>query len=82
MLQEVDRGQRELTRLQWDLQAEKETLVAILDGDKVDEKKASEQAGRVMEQEDKGAHLAMVVRLKNLLTPDQQRQLRELRARK
>jgi len=83
VLKEIDRGQSELTHLQWDLQAEKEKLVTILDVDKVDEKKANDQATRVMEQENKikSAHLGMLVRIKNLLTPDQQKKLREIRGR-
>lgn len=83
VLKEIDKGQSELTHMQWDLQAEKEKLVAILDVEKIDEKKANDQATRVMEQENKikTAHLGMLVRIKNLLTPDQQKKLRELRGR-
>ncbi len=83
IVKEIDRGQSELAHLQWDLQAEKEKLVAILDNDKVDETKASDQATRVMNQENKlkSAHLAMLVRVKNLLAPEQQKKLRELRDR-
>ena len=81
ILKEVDRGQTEIAHLQWDLQGEKEKLVHVLDADKVDETKAKDQAGRVMDDENrvKGAHLLMLVRIKNLLTADQQRKLRELR---
>jgi Spy/CpxP family protein refolding chaperone len=81
ILKEIDHGQSELTRLQWDLQAEKEKLVAILDSDKVDEAKTNDQATRVMERENKikSVHLSMLVRIKNLLGPEQQKKLRELR---
>jgi len=78
---EIDRGQAEIVHLQWDLQGEKEKLAAVLDADKVDEAKAAAQATRVMDFENrvKSAHLLMLVRIKNLLTPDQQKKLRELR---
>ncbi len=78
---EVESGQAELLHLQWDLQGDKEKLVAALDTDKVDEAKASAQAAKVMADENriKSAHLSMLVRVKNLLTPEQQKKLRELR---
>ncbi len=81
LTKEIDKGQSERLRLQWQLDAEKEKLVKILDADKVDEAKATEQASRVMTEENriKTANLAMLVRVKNLLTPDQQKKLRELR---
>jgi len=83
ILKEVERGQTEILHLQWDLQGEKEKLVAVLDADHVDEAKAKDQAAHVMDFENrvKSAHLMMLVRVKNELTPAQQRSLRELRAR-
>jgi Spy/CpxP family protein refolding chaperone len=83
ILKEVDRGQTEILHLQWQLQGEKEKLVSVLDADKVDETKAKDQAAHVMDFENrvKSAHLMMLVRVKNLLTPAQQKTLRELRAR-
>lgn len=83
ILRETQQGQAELTKLQWDLQAEKEKLVTILDADKVDEVGAKTQASRVMDQENKikSAHLSMLVRIKNLLSSEQQKKLRELRGR-
>lgn len=83
VLAEVDRGQSEILHLQWELQGEKEKLLAILDADAVDEAKVKAQADHVMEFENrvKSAHLMMLVRVKNTLTPAQQRTLRELRAR-
>ena len=81
LTKEIDKGQSERLRLQWQLDAEKEKLVKLLDADKVDEPKAVEQASHVMDYEDriKSAHLAMLIRVKNLLTPDQQKKLRDLR---
>ena len=83
ILKEVERGQTEILHLQWELQGEKEKLVSVLDADKVDETKAKDQAANVMDFENrvKSAHLMMLVRVKNALTPAQQKTLRELRAR-
>jgi len=81
LTKEIDKGQSDRLRLQWQLDAEKEKLVKLLDADKVDEARATEQATHVMDYENKikSAHLAMLIRVKNLLTPDQQKKLRDLR---
>jgi Spy/CpxP family protein refolding chaperone len=78
---EIDRGQAELVRVQWELQSEKEKLVKVLDDAKVDEPKARAAAAQVMDRENKikAAHLAMLVRIKNVLTPAQQEKLRVAR---
>lgn len=80
---EVERGQKDMLKVQWELAREKEKLAALLDADggKVDEGKAAAAAAELMKREDaiKGAHLAMLVRVKNLLTPAQQAKLRGLR---
>jgi hypothetical protein len=81
LTKEIDKGQSERLHLQWQLDAEKEKLVKLLDADKVDEAKAVEQASHVMDYENriKSAHLSMLIRVKNLLTPDQQKKLQALR---
>ncbi len=78
---EVERGHAELLKVQWELDAEKEKLIAILDTDKVEEAKSKQAALEVMKREDaiKASHLAMLVRVKNLLTPEQQSELRAIR---
>lgn len=80
---EVERGQKDMLRLQWELAREKEKLASLLDpdGGRIDEAKAAEAAAELMKREDaiKAAHLAMLVRVKNLLTPEQQARLRALR---
>ncbi|MDF2695221.1 MAG: Heavy-metal resistance protein [Labilithrix sp.] len=82
LLAETERGQSAVLRLQWELQGEKEKLVKLLDADHVDETKVQESAARVMDRESKvkAAHLGMLVRVKNLLTPEQQAKLRDIRA--
>ena len=78
---EVGKGQADRMQIQWQLDAAKEKLIKILDTEKVDEAKAADAASHVMEFENqvKSSHLDMLVRVKNLLTPDQQKQLRALR---
>ncbi len=82
ILAETERGQSTMLRLQWELQGEKEKLVKLLDADRADEAKVQEVAARVMAHETKvkASHLAMLVRVKNLLTPDQQAKLRAIRS--
>ena len=78
---ETERAHKELLELQWQLDAEKEKLVTVLDGDKVDEAKSKTAAGEVMKREDaiKAGHLAMLVRIKTTLTKEQQDKLRAIR---
>ncbi len=59
-----------------------EKLVDVLKPDHVDEAQALTQLDLVLagEREIKRAHITLAVRIKNLLTPEQLRQLRALRA--
>jgi Spy/CpxP family protein refolding chaperone len=81
MTKEIVLAQRDLTRLQWDMQSEKEKLVKALDSDQVDEAAANASAARVMDLETKikSRHLAMLIHVKNGLTPEQERRLRAVR---
>lgn len=74
ILKEVQKSQAEMVRLQWDLQGAKEKLVKVLDAEHVDERASAEAAAQVMKHESnvKASHLAMLVRVKNLLTTSQQ----------
>jgi len=78
---ELDRSQSELVKLQWALQAEKDKLLAVLDEAKVDETRSQKAAAALMQRENaiKGAHLALLVRVRNVLTPEQQAKLRASR---
>lgn len=82
LLAETERGRSEMLRLQWELEADKEKLVKLLDADRVDETKVQQAAARVMQHETKvkASHLGMLVRVKNALTSEQQARLREIRA--
>lgn len=82
ILAETEKGQAAMLRLQWELQGEKEKLVKLLDADRVDEATVREAAARVMDRETKvkTSHLGMLVRVKNVLTPGQQAELRAIRS--
>jgi Spy/CpxP family protein refolding chaperone len=78
---EVERSQTELVELQWDLQARKDELVNVLGDVKVDEARSKTAADALLKAEDaiKGAHLGLLVRIKNVLTGAQQAKLAALR---
>ena len=82
ILAETERGQSTMLRLQWELSAEKEKLVKLLDAERADEARVQEAAARVIDRETKikASHLGMLVRVKNLLTPDQQAKLRAVQS--
>ena len=73
--------QGRVVRLQWELLDEMQQLTEITGGTRVDLDRAVDQMGKVLdlEREIKQAHLEMLVRIKNLLSADQQRRLQELR---
>ena len=69
--------------LQWDLQGESERMAGLLQQSPVEEAAVLTQADKVMglEREIKKAHLALLVKIKNLLTAAQRAKLTELRRR-
>lgn len=73
--------QKSMVDLQWQSELEGGKLAKLLESASVDDKEAMAQADRVMaiETQMKRAHLALLVRVKNLLTAAQQTKLRELR---
>lgn len=78
---EVTTAQHDLVDLQWRLQSEVHRLVELLEPQKADEEAILAQADRVMELERaiKSRHLAMLVRIRNMLGEDQRARLRSLR---
>ena len=82
VIAEIKRAQGRMVELQWDLQRAMERLAELLRPDKPDEQVVIAQLDSVLaaEREIKHMHLALAVRLKNILSPEQQRKLRELRA--
>ena len=82
LIAEVKRVQTSLVDIQWEMQRTLEPLVEQLGKEKPDEAQALAQLDKVLaaEREFKRAQITLAVRLKSLLTSEQQRQLRELRA--
>lgn len=73
--------QREVVRLQWELQDQSLALSTELQRPRVDLDRALDRMDKVMqtERQIKQAHLTLLVRIKNLLRPDQQATLTRLR---
>jgi len=74
-------SQETLVELRWKFEDASQELTEIITPDRVDEKAVLEKARQVMniEQQIKQEHLLLLVRVKNILTPEQQTQLREIR---
>jgi len=77
----IQKAQSRFVDSQWDLQAESERMVRLLQARPVDEAAVLAQADKVMslEREIKKTHLSLLVRIKNLLTAAQQEKLTALR---
>ncbi len=70
--------QRKELELEWEMQDQNQRLVELMSASTVDETAALAQAAVVMDVESrvKQAHLVMLIRIKNLLTEEQQERLR------
>jgi Spy/CpxP family protein refolding chaperone len=70
--------------LQWKLEDEQQKLTKLLEADHIDVEAALGQADLVMDAERKvkKEHLTLLLQIKNLLTPEQQKKLRELQSSK
>lgn len=73
--------QGQVVSLQWDLKEQTEALASELNRPRVDLDRAKDQMGRVLQTERriKEAHLTLLVRIKNVLKPEQQESLKKLR---
>jgi len=80
---EMEKVQPRFKELQGQLQQEVEKLADILKEERVNEKSALAQFDKVQDRERdiKRTHLALVVGLKNKLTPEQQAKLQELKGK-
>ena len=78
---QMEEAQKSLVALQWEVERESEKLGKLLEPGHIDEAAALHQADQVMSAEErlKKAHLTLLVRIKNVLTPAQQEKLRQLR---
>ena len=79
---ELLKAQTRFTELQWQLQDSMEALVSLLKQTPVDESRVMSQLDKVLtsEREIKRTQIALMVRIKNKLTPDQQSRLQKLRS--
>jgi len=79
----VIKMQSKFLDVQWEVQAESEKMVRLLQASPVDESAVLAQADKVMalEREVKRTHLSLLVRVKNILTDPQREKLKELRRR-
>lgn len=77
----IQQAQTKFVDVQWKLSAEGEKLGRLLQAAAPDETQVLEQVDRILglEREMKRAQVALMVRIKNTLTPAQQAKLRELR---
>jgi len=80
---EMTATHQKVLQLRWELEEKSDALQKLLAADKIDEKAALARAGEVMdiEREMKQAHLTLLIRLKNQLTPEQQQKLAAFRPR-
>jgi len=79
----IQKAQGKFLDTQWEMQAEAEKLVKLLQARPVDEAATLAQVDRVLslEREVKKGQLSLLIRIKNLLTEAQQNKLMELRRR-
>jgi Spy/CpxP family protein refolding chaperone len=80
---EFRKAQTRFTELQWQLQDELEKLVAVVKQDSVDESSALAQLDKVLnaEREIKRQQFALVIQIKNKLTPEQRARLMEIKSK-
>jgi Spy/CpxP family protein refolding chaperone len=77
----IQQVQTDIVPLEWEVRERTEALADLLEEPRVDEATALAQVERVTEIENqmKKTHLTLLIRVKNLLSEDQQRQLLTLR---
>jgi Spy/CpxP family protein refolding chaperone len=80
---ELRQAQALFTEFQWRLQDEMEKMAALVKQDNVDESQTLTQLDKILnlERDIKRAQIALLIRIKNRLSPEQQVKLRELRSR-
>jgi len=79
--EQVRETQKDLIDVQWKLGEASNELEKLLEAERIDERAAMAEAEQVMaiEQEVKERHLRLLIRIRNLLTPEQRAKLRALR---
>ena len=79
----IQAAQSKFMDTQWKLSAEGEKMGRLLQGSQVDEAAVLEEVDRILnlEREIKKAQVSLMVRIKNMLTPEQQKKLADIRSR-
>jgi Spy/CpxP family protein refolding chaperone len=80
----IQQAQTKFMDGQWKLSAEGEKMGRLLQNTQVDEAQVLDEVDRILnlEREIKKAQVSLMVRIKNMLTPQQQAKLAEIRDRK
>lgn len=80
---EIQKAQGRFTDLQWQLQSEMEAMTALLKPPRVDEEQVLKQLDKILslEKDLKRTQMGLVVRIKNKLTAEQQKQLQEIKSK-
>lgn len=83
IVKEIERAHSQLFPAQWQMSAAAEQLSKALEAPKLDEGKVLAEADKVMalERDIKRAHLALLIRIRNVLTDAQRAKATELRAK-
>jgi Spy/CpxP family protein refolding chaperone len=78
---QIEQLQSRVVRMQWQLTEQVQALRETLARPRVDQDRAIDQLNRVLDTEKdiKKAHLEMLIRIKNVLRPEQQNELARLR---
>jgi Spy/CpxP family protein refolding chaperone len=81
MKAEIQNAQARFTDLQWQLTTEMETMASLVKQGRIDEQRTLTQLDKIvgLEREMKRTQLALLIRVKNSLTPEQQAKLQTLR---
>ena len=79
----IQQAQGKFTDVQWKLSAEGEKMGRLLQPAQVDETQVLEEVDRILalEREMKRTQISLMVRIKNTLTPEQQKKLADIRSR-
>ena len=79
----IQQAQGKFMDIQWKLSAEGEKMGRLLQGTQVDEAAVLDEVDRILnlEREIKRAQVGLMVRIKNTLTPEQQKKLADIRGR-
>ena len=80
---ELQKAQTRFNELQWQLAGEMETMASLVKQEKVDEAQTLAQLDKILnlEREIKRTHIALVIRIKNRLSAEQQTRLQEMKHR-